>query len=191
MWAIITLDEIGFLEKEKALVSVLLAENYDNRLIDWVSAAWQDLHIDSGMKWHIAVPCYDTTVPEQIYNLVERPKPKRYSDYYDSRLSRQIMDMYGISDKHSPVLVIDDFNEERHQRYISLSDATEHDLKQTFKRAANFLDELPSPPYSNSDRATYSDQLVDVLLRGQAVDELIKNAPKAFSIVGAAGRLIT
>ncbi len=191
MWAITTLKELDFLEREKAIVSVLLAENYDSDLIDWISASWQDLHSDSGMNWHIAVPCHKNIEPSKIYEFSQKPAPKRYSDYYDSGLARKIMRLYGLNNNHSPVLLFDDFNESRHQRYISLSEFSKADLRRIFKSAAAYIEQLPRPPFSDAKRSQYSDELLDIMIKAHAGNKIIKLAPQVFSIVGAARRLMS
>ncbi|MGB3386453.1 MAG: hypothetical protein WBA88_00575 [Pseudaminobacter sp.] len=132
MWAIVSIDELSFFEAERRLVGILIAQEFDRHALDWVFDAWQELHFLSHMNWHIAVPC--RKIPDS-----RRPERRDF----DVQLSNRLREMYGISRRETPVLVLDNFIEEERQLYLPIG-TDERSRKAMFTSMAEFIDKRMS-----------------------------------------------
>lgn len=185
MYAIATVNELEFFERSKAVISVLLAESYDRSLLQWVAASWNELHSDSGMNWHVIIPSRTGVAAHTIAEGIYDRGAQYLSNNYNTELSRELLDFYGISRDKSPVLVFDDFNEEKHQRYIPISGRSEEELKKIFKTTAKLISKNTNNPQTDIDRSTLTDRAVDHI----SMQIAAKTAQKAVSIISSAGRL--
>jgi hypothetical protein len=185
LYAITTVNELEYLERSNAIVSVLLAEGYDRTLIEWIAASWDDLHVDSGMKWYIVVPCNRGCSAHSVAEKIYGNGPQSLLADYSTKLSRTLANMYGVPKNNMPVLLFDDFNEEKHQRYVSLAGLSEHEYKTVFKSTAALIDRGIKDPQFGNSRSELTDRAVDLLSLKMAA----KAARKAASIASIARRL--
>jgi hypothetical protein len=174
MWAVTTDQEIANLERSGRVVCILLAEQYDQALLDWVYGCWNLLHADSGFNWHIAVPSRKS--------VSALPGTRVDNLNFNTELSRELLAAYGLKLGQSPCLLFDNFNEEAHQRYVSLRNRDDQDLKGMFRLVAEIIADSPNARARNDiGRARLTDEIVDGLNRRDATRGLLKVAPKIFS----------
>lgn len=180
MWAIVGTDELSYFENERRIVGLLIAQEFDREVLSWIFDSWEELHFLSGMNWHIAVPCRPT-------NGNERPKRSTFN----VELSNRLREMYGISRSETPVLVLDNFNDEERQLYLRIS-ANERERKAMFTRMAQFIDErMKGMGYDHRPDPAWRRQIIadlyDHIKRLELGTSVLKFAPRA---VSAAGRLL-
>jgi hypothetical protein len=179
MWAIVSTDELSYFEQEGRIVGILIAQQFDQDALDWVFDAWDELHFLSSKSWHIAVPCF---------RILRDHRPERRD--FDVQISNRLREMYGISRKETPVLVLDNFIEEDRQLFLKIG-AAERDRKAMFIEIAKFIDERMSQfdymTRNGAARRHMIDELYNHMMLREVGRTMLKLAPKAAS---AAARLL-
>jgi hypothetical protein len=111
MHPIVGPEDLDSLEEQGTLVGILVAQQLEQAVLGWIFQSWPQLHQQSGMNWHIAIPC--------------EANPKRQGHpgihEFNFSLSDQLREMYGIDLAEGPVLVLDDFMDEHRQLYLKIS----------------------------------------------------------------------
>jgi len=86
MLGITSINDIAELERRKVVIGVFLATGYDHKEIEWLQKSLNEIHSDSGERWHFLVPTKDKSIrgepadidfklANEIRNLmVSRPK---------------------------------------------------------------------------------------------------------------------
>lgn len=183
MFAVTTDKEVHALQDSGAVLSVLLAEAYDASLLRWLADIWTQLHLDSGMKWHVVVPakCSAFELNENGFRAQD----------FNTELSRDLARQYGVEHGNMPCLLFDDFNEEEHQRYISLGTNDERALIEIFRFIARTIERRhPGRDLRQSECRDIIDAVVDGVNSRRLLASGLKIAPRAFSIVARLGRRV-
>jgi hypothetical protein len=180
MWAIVSTNELSSFEQGGRLVGILIAQQFDRDVLNWVFDAWEELHFLSGTNWHIAVPCSRAPVGNR--------RPERRD--FDPQLSNQLRELYGIDRSDTPVLVLDNFADEDRQVYLKIGER-ERDRKAMFNEMAKFINRRRSesdyPTNNDTSRRRMIADLYNHMKLREAGGALLKLAPEAAS---AAARLL-
>ena len=108
------------------------------------------------MNWHIVVP-----VKISAHQLYDGTFTNLAQTTFNTELARWLMSMYGISRKKLPAIVFDDFNEEKRQRFIRLKKFDDAALADVFQSCAELVNRAGDAPFSDRQRASISDSIVD------------------------------
>lgn len=175
MWAIVSTDDLSSFERGGRLVGVLVAQQFDRDVLNWVFDSWEELHFRSGANWHIAVPC--SRAP------LGNPRPELRD--FDPHLSNQLREMYGIDWRDTPVLVLDNFADEDRQVYLKIGER-ESDRKAMFNEMAEFINRRMSesdyPTHNDTARRRMIADLYDHMRLREAGGALLKLATNAASV---------
>ena len=167
-------EGLDSLEKQGTLVGILIAQQLEQTVLKWIFRSWPQLHQDSGMNWHIAIPCEANPERQGHPGIHE----------FNFSLSDQLREMYGIDLAEGPVLVLDDFRDETRQLYLKIS-RSEEERVDMFNSMTTFINGyVRDPKYrGHNDRGRH--QLISALFnhmqRRRILHTFIKSAPNAAS----------
>ena len=190
MWPIASTNELPILEREKVLVSVYLALDYDHMLTNWIWDSWASLHRDSGEKWHIVIPCHSTVgSPNQYYNAGnDLNTGHTFSAFFSSDFARELAEYYGLTASDLPCLVFDNFIDEEKQHALKLRSFDLKQLMNTFLVAAAYIRTIDQGPYTDSVRARHTYKIISKIKRSNSLRSLISKTPNPTSLAAPAAR---
>ncbi|WP_375574122.1 hypothetical protein ABWH92_09275 [Ahrensia marina] len=158
-------------------MSVLLADAYNQSLLDWIYGVWDQLHADSGHVWHIAIPSKRAVrdIPGSVVGVRD----------YNTDLARDLCRQYGLNESVLPALVFDNFNENVRQQYLSLNGRSEDELRRLFLHCARHIsgkhESLQMVGYENISAAI--DEVIGAVRLADTRHVLLKKVPAVFSII--------
>jgi hypothetical protein len=146
MWKIVTQEQIGALAKERAVVSILLARSMNAEFLSWLYGSWDEINDLAGRRWHIVIPSRSS---DWLWN-TGRASPRDFN----TQLSLEMANSYGISMDELPCLVMEDFCEDATPIRISIPSEERERAKfvDEFSRLAKSLGDEDLEPRWTSRR---------------------------------------
>ncbi len=175
MWAINGLDELENLEHSDRVVAVFLADGLRPSALKWLSDVWDDIHVRSGMRWHMVVPSRRSIRTDGEFD------PKSF----DGQLALDLARIYGLDQRAFPCLVFDNFREDSRQLSVRIPE-TEADRRALILAIDDFLQR-----HTSLGRQQLIDGLFDYLQGRSLVASLVSLAPKlASAALRSTGKLV-
>ena len=104
MWKVISQEQIGDLARERSVVTILLARSMNADFLRWLYHSWNEIHEIAGARWHIVIP-------SKSGRWVWAGDGPDIEDF-NTALSLEIANSYGISRRRLPCLILEDFCED-------------------------------------------------------------------------------
>lgn len=132
MWAVCSTKDANTIMQSGKVVSVLLADEFDHEILDWVYKSWEALHFEAGMNWHILVPS-----KLSVFDIPGDTKTFK-NEHFSSEFSRELAQHYGISRENFPCLVFESKSGDKTNKntFIKLENRSSAELKELMLRMA-------------------------------------------------------
>jgi hypothetical protein len=121
MWKVVSQEEIGALSSDCAIISILLARAMNAELLRWLYDSWEEIDKIAGARWHIVIPSKSS---RRVWS-TDGPD---VSDF-DTELSLEIANSYGVSREEFPCLVFEDFCDDTTPIRLSVPDGEKGRVK--------------------------------------------------------------
>ena len=113
MWKVISQEQIGQLAREHSVITIVVARSMNSEFIRWLYDSWKEIHRIAGAQWHIVIP---SCSGEWVYSRDAVPQD------FNTELSLEIANSYGVSRSEFPCLIMEDFCEDAIPIRISIPD---------------------------------------------------------------------
>ena len=137
MLKIVSQEEIGALVSDQAVITILLSRSMNAEFLRWLYSSWDEINRIAGKRWHIVVPSHSGDWLYTSGTMSVRD--------FNTALSTDIANSYGIRPDEFPCLLFEDFCEDAPPISISIP----HDERERTKFVDDFaklIADIERPP---------------------------------------------
>lgn len=168
MWGVTGVENIQWIAHNNRIVAIFLATGLDISALKWLVDAWEPLHYESGMDWHLVAPTRKAINSDAKLATLEN---------YDHRLAKDWARLFGITDRDLPCVVLDSFNDEIKQLQISLPES-ERERRHLFEDITDFANKSRNAEKLANWRESLNQDLYYHLQSRRLMRDFVKFAPK-------------
>lgn len=181
MWKVVSQEQVGHLSRENSIITILVARSMNAEFLRWLYSSWQEIHEIAGAHWHIVIP-------SNSGKWVWTGEGPSVNDF-NTKLSLEIANSYGILLNELPCLIMEDFCEDATPIRVSIPD---NERERTcfvdeFAQLVRLLDKVDFAQRDWMSRRSINSEIANALKRKRFTAIGARVLPKAAGVLARIG----